>query len=155
MKLYSLKTTIDLPISIEEAWRYFSDPKNLSKITPPDLQMKITSEVVDNIYAGMIITYTVKPILGIPVNWVTEITQVNQPYLFIDEQRLGPYRFWHHQHHFQAIEGGTRIQDQVHYALPFGLLGSIMNRFKVSYQLQQIFAHRRQILENTFGKLET
>lgn len=153
MKLFRLDERQRLPISIAEAWSFFSDPNNLSRITPPSLGLEITSDPPDKMYAGMIITYRVTPFLGIPMDWVTEITQVDEPHLFIDEQRSGPYRFWHHQHHFREIDGGVEIRDIVHYALFIGPLGGIINTLIVRNQLREIFAYRRRYLEEKFGRM--
>jgi len=153
MKLFRLDERQRLPISIAEAWSFFSDPNNLSRITPPSLGLEITSDPPDKMYAGMIITYRVTPFLGIPMDWITEITQVAEPHLFIDEQRSGPYRFWHHQHHFREIDGGVEIRDIVHYALFIGPLGEIINTLIVRNQLREIFAYRRRYLEEKFGRM--
>ena len=153
MKLYCLDERQCLPISIPEAWSFFSDPGNLPRITPPSLKLEITSETPEKMYAGMIITYRVSPLLGIPMDWVTEITHVDEPHLFIDEQRSGPYRFWHHQHHFQEISGGVEIRDIVHYALFIGPIAGIINALIVRNQVREIFAYRRRYLEKTFGTL--
>lgn len=104
-------------------------------------------------YPGMIITYRVHPLLGIPMNWVTEITHVEKPYRFIDEQRYGPYRMWHHQHTFREIPGGVEAQDQVDYIMPFGPIGGIMHRLLVKRQLNEIFDHRSRVLSEKFGLL--
>lgn len=154
MRLYRLSTVQRLPISPVEAWAFFSDPRNLAEITPPSLGFTVTSELPERMYAGMIITYRVRPLLGIPVTWVTEITQVNQPYHFVDEQRFGPYRFWHHQHHFREVEGGVEARDLVHYALPLGRFTGAVRRWLVGPQLEKIFRYRRAVLEARFGRLE-
>lgn len=104
-------------------------------------------------YPGMLVTYTIRGFPGIPVRWVTEITHVLEPRLFVDEQRFGPYRFWHHQHHFREVEGGTVVEDIVHYVLPFGPAGRIFGGGFVRRQLAGIFSFRRQFLEETFGRL--
>jgi ligand-binding SRPBCC domain-containing protein len=153
MKLYRLNTAQHFPITIGDAWGFFSNPKNLTHITPPSLGLEITSELPAKMYPGMIITYSVRTIIGIPMNWVTEITHVDEPNLFIDEQRFGPYRFWHHQHLFQEIEGGTQMRDIVHYALPFGLFGRFINALLIGKQLNGIFNFRRQFLEQRFGTI--
>ncbi len=152
MKLYRLHTVQDLRISIGEAWDFFSDPRNLAKITPKHLSFNILSELPEKMYAGMIIEYTIKPIAGIPVHWITEITQVREKEFFIDEQRAGPYKFWHHQHRFEAIDSGTRMHDTVHYAIPFGIFGKIANSLFVRRQVKMIFDYRYSFLENKFNK---
>lgn len=151
MKLHLLERTIRLKVAIGEAWAFFSDPANLQRITPPDMRFEVTSAPAERMYAGMIITYRVRPLAGIPVGWVTEITHVDEPHYFVDEQRFGPYRFWHHQHHFRAIDGGTEVRDVVHYALPPG--GGLLRGLLVAPRLDAIFEHRRRVLEETFGAL--
>ena len=117
-----------LPISVPEAWSFFSDPRNLPRITPPSLGLEVTSDLPGKMYPGMIVTYRVRPIPGVPVDWVTEITHVREPSLFVDEQRFGPYRFWHHEHHFREVEGGVEMVDLVLYALPLGGIGRVFGR---------------------------
>jgi ligand-binding SRPBCC domain-containing protein len=153
MKLYRLHIIQRLPISISEAWDFFSNPQNLTVITPPFLRFQITSPLPQKVYPGMLITYRVSPFLGIPINWVTEITHVIEPHLFVDEQRFGPYRFWHHQHHFREIEGGVQVQDLVHYAVRLGPLAGLINRLLVGRQLKRIFDFRRIVLEHMFGAM--
>lgn len=140
-----------LPISLQEAWRFFSDPRNLPRITPPSLGLEVTSDLPGEMYPGMIITYRVRPIPWISVGWVTEITHVRTPSLFVDEQRFGPYRFWHHEHHFREVEGGVEMEDIVHYALPFGTIGRVFGGPLVRRRLEQIFAFRRRFLAGEFG----
>lgn len=154
MKIFVFDERQCLPISIHEAWSFFSDPGNLAEITPPSLGLKMNSEPYEKMYAGMIITYRVSPILGIPFNWVTEITHVDEPHLFIDEQRFGPYRFWHHQHHFREIEKGIEIRDIVHYSPSISPFDEIINSFIVGKKLREIFSYRRQYLEKRFGAME-
>ena len=140
-----------LPISLPEAWRFFSDPRNLPRITPPSLGLRVTSELPGEMYPGMIITYTVRPIPWVAVGWVTEITHVREPSLFVDEQRFGPYRFWHHEHHFREVDGGVEMEDIVHYALPFGILGRMVGGLPVRRRLAEIFDFRRSFLAREFG----
>lgn len=106
----------------------------------------------DKVYAGQIIEYKVKPLLGIPVYWMTEITQVKDQEYFIDEQRFGPYRLWHHQHHFREIPGGVEMTDIVHYKIPLGLIGRLANRLFVRKKLEKIFHYRFGKVEELFGK---
>jgi ligand-binding SRPBCC domain-containing protein len=153
MKLHTIHSTLMLPISVNEGWDFFSNPKNVSLITPPSLGLEITSDVPETIYPGAIITYRVRPILGIPVTWVTEITHLRKPYLFVDEQRYGPYKFWHHKHLFREVDGGIEVEDLVHYALPFGPLGQIANGVMIQKELDEIFAFRRRYLTMKFGSL--
>ncbi|MFW6019365.1 MAG: SRPBCC family protein, partial [Bacteroidales bacterium] len=116
-----------LPVGLQQAWEFFANPANLKTITPDYMGFDIISEPQSKMYEGMIITYKVSPMLNIPLNWMTEITHVHQPFYFVDEQRIGPYKIWHHQHHFREVEGGTEIIDQVDYQLPLGPLGKLAN----------------------------
>ncbi len=152
MKIYRMQKTQDLPIDLDQAWRFFSDPRNLGQITPPSLGFRMTSpDSASEIHAGMIITYRIKPLPLISLEWVTEITQAQRPHFFIDEQRFGPYRFWHHQHRFEETAGGVRTVDLIHYALPFGPLGRAAHALMVHRQLRQIFDYRRNALTALFG----
>ncbi len=153
MKIYTLDLTQRMPISIEAAWDFFSTPANLPKITPLDLGFTVTSQLPEEMYAGLILIYRVKPILGIPMKWVTELTHVRKPHYFADEQRFGPYKFWHHQHFFREVEGGVEMRDLVHYALPGGPLGQVVHAAKVKGQLQEIFGFRRKKLVEMFGEM--
>lgn len=153
MQLFRIRQRQRLPISIGEAWAFFSDPRNLELITPPSLGLRVTSELPERIYPGAIITYEIRPLLGIRMKWVTEITHLAEGRLFIDEQRFGPYRFWHHQHHFGEIGGGVEVRDLVHYALPGGPFGKLSNKVLVSRQLKEIFDFRRGYLERRYGSL--
>jgi len=114
---------------------------------------RIQSPLPPRMYAGMIITYKVRPVLGIPITWVTEISQVEEPFRFVDEQRFGPYRFWHHQHHFVEIDGGVETRDIVNYALPLDPAGRVVQRWMVGPQLETIFDYREKVLEEMFGRL--
>ena len=142
-KAFTLKTVQKLPITMEQAWEFFSNPANLAKITPSNLGFKMISTHHGNkMYAGQIIEYIVKPLLGIPLYWMTEITQVQHHQFFIDNQRYGPYSMWHHQHHFKAIDGGVEMTDIVHYKIPFGFIGRMGNSILVKAQLHKIFSYR-------------
>ncbi len=151
-KVYSLKTVQHLPITLEQAWDFFSSPANLKEITPANLGFNIVSQHHgEKMYAGQIIEYTVKPVLGIPLYWMTEITHVEDKKYFVDEQRFGPYSMWHHQHHFKATANGVEMTDIVHYKLPFWFLGDIANMLFVNQQLKTIFDYRHNIVEKKFG----
>jgi ligand-binding SRPBCC domain-containing protein len=153
LRLTRLHYVSRIPIGLSVAWDFFSDPRNLGRMTPPSLGIEITSGMPPRMYPGMIITYTVRPLLGIPVRWVTEITHVREPNLFVDEQRFGPYRFWHHQHHFREVDGGVEISDLVHYSLPFGIVGWVLGGSHVRRQLEGIFSFRKNFLEERFGAM--
>jgi ligand-binding SRPBCC domain-containing protein len=156
MSVHTLKSVQRLPISPEAAWDFFSNPMNLKEITPAHLGFHVTSDPdfsSRKMYAGQVITYTVKPILGIPLFWMTEITHVQDGQFFVDEQRVGPYALWHHQHHFKVIPGGVEMTDLVHYRLPLGFLGDFAHWLFVRSQLRTIFDFRTKILEERFGKM--
>ncbi|CAH2030382.1 SRPBCC family protein [Trichlorobacter ammonificans] len=153
MKLFSLQRRQLLPVPAEDAWAFFVNPANLPLITPPDLGFRITSPLPERMYAGMIVSYTVTPFAGLPVTRVTEITHLEEPFFFVDEQRLGPYRFWHHQHLFRPVPAGTEMTDLVHYALPLGPLGLLAAPL-VQARLEAIFAWRRAALAARFGSAE-
>lgn len=151
-KVYSLKTTQKIPISLSQAWDFFSRPDNLKDITPPQLGFEVISRYHgEKMYPGQIIEYKVRPVLGIPLYWMTEITHVQDKQYFIDEQRFGPYSLWHHQHHFKEAEGGVEMTDIVHYKLPLWLLGDIAQAVIVKKQLQAIFDFRFAAVEQRFG----
>ena len=148
MKLYKLHTKQIIDTSIDNAWNFFSNPRNLSKITPPKMGFIINSELPEKMYAGMLVEYTVKPILNISMSWVTEITYVDEPHFFIDEQRFGPYKFWHHQHIFRETNLGIEMEDIVHYGLPMGIFGRMVHPLIIKPQLEGIFNYRKEYLKN-------
>ena len=152
MKLYSLETVQRLPISVEEAWKFFSNPGNLKIITPEYMGFDITSGGDRPMFAGQIIQYIVKPVAGIKTKWVTEITHVQEPYHFVDEQRFGPYDLWHHKHFFREIERGVEMEDIIDYKLPFSVLGRMVHKPIVRPKLEEIFAFRRKKLIELFGE---
>jgi ligand-binding SRPBCC domain-containing protein len=152
-KVYSLQKVQVIHAKIEKVWDFFSSPENLKTITPPHLGFQILSEKYGSkMYAGELIEYNVKPLLGIPMYWMTEITQVEPLKYFIDEQRYGPYSFWHHQHHFKEVNEGVEMTDIVHYKIPFWFLGDIANSLFVKDQLKKIFDFRTEVTNTTFGK---
>ncbi|MBK6560345.1 SRPBCC family protein [Candidatus Amarobacter glycogenicus] len=155
MRLHRLASRQLLPIPLEEAWAFFSDPRNLATITPPSLNLKPTSALPSAMHPGLIVTYDVVPMAGLRVLWVTEITHVVDGVMFVDEQRAGPYRFWHHQHHFKAVPGGTEMRDIIHYALPLGVLGDLFGARMVKRKVQGIFDYRREVLEEKWGRMES
>lgn len=152
MKIYKLEAKQVLPITKSECWEFFSNPKNLQKITPPDMDFEIKSELPQTMYAGQIIIYKIKILPGIKLSWVTEITHVDEGKFFVDEQRFGPYKFWHHQHLFTEVEKGMEVKDVVHYALPFGFWGRMVNTLFVRTKLNKIFQYRRDYLESNIIK---
>lgn len=150
MKLHTLRTALTLPVDLQTAWDFFSDASNLPRITPPWMGFQVASPLPERMHPGMIATYRVRIAPGVRVGWVTEITHVREPHLFVDEQRFGPYRFWHHQHHFREAGDGTEVRDIVHYAAPFGPLGRVANRIRVAAQVREIFDFREAELHRIF-----
>lgn len=132
-------------------WKFMSDPNNLGKITPEWMLFKITSKPEKNMYAGMIITYKVTPILNIPMKWVTEITHMDKGNFFIDVQRFGPYKFWHHQHVFLNHPKGVLMKDIITYAPPLSLFGTILNNLIIKKRINKIFDYREREINKIFN----
>lgn len=151
MKLYKKETVQHINATIEECWSFFSSPSNLQKITPETMGFQITDYDGKSMYAGQIIQYKVSPIAGIKIRWTTEITTVKENEYFIDEQRFGPYALWHHKHFFEPTENGVKMTDVVHYALPLGILGQMMNTLIVKNKLKEIFNHRVLRVDEIFN----
>lgn len=142
-----------IPIPVDQAWSFFSNPVNLQKITPPHMKFNILStDLPDTIYSGMMIQYAVSPIPGYSIKWLTEIKHVNKPNYFIDEQRSGPYSLWYHQHIFMSQGSQTLMKDEVHYALPLFFLGTLAHTFYVRNKLEKIFDYRKKIISQMFNK---
>jgi ligand-binding SRPBCC domain-containing protein len=148
--MYQLKSKQFVKTDMATCWDFFSDPKNLSKITPQSMGFIVRTELPDKMYEGLMIEYTVSPMLGIPMNWITEIKTVKNHSFFVDEQRKGPYRIWHHEHHFKEVEGGVEMTDIVSYELPLGFLGRLMHPILVKNKLKEIFDYRRQKVDELF-----
>lgn len=141
-----------MPAGIEKVWQFFSDPANLFAMTPPELNLKNTNQQqFEQMYPGQVITYSVRPLLGIPLFWLTEITHVDKPRFFVDEQRKGPYSMWHHEHHFKPVEGGVEMTDLVHYEVPLGPLGTVAHNLFIKKELRKIFTYRFHKINELFG----
>ena len=151
MKIYTLHKKQNLPISIQQAWDFLSDPKNLKTITPEYMGFHILSGADRPMFAGQIIQYIVTPVLGIKTKWVTEITHVVDKNYFVDEQRFGPYALWHHKHFIKEIDGGIEMEDIIDYKVPFGSLGQLAHPILVKPKLEEIFNYRTKKLEALFG----
>lgn len=150
--MYKLHFSQKLPIDLVQAWDFFSSPENLEKITPESLGLKIKHHHSGRkMYAGQIIAYTVKPLWNISMEWITEITAVQEPAYFIDEQKIGPYAFWHHEHWFTPIANGILMEDILYYKVPFGIFGKALHYLKIKKDLERIFQYRRKFLEKLFG----
>ena len=143
---YEQKINTDL----DNLWKFISSPKNLSKITPRYMDFKILSKVPNEMYEGLIISYTVKPILGLKMNWVTEITHIKDKKYFVDEQRKGPYKMWHHEHILIETDNGIIMKDIISYIPPFGIFGKILNILFIKKQVEGIFKYRTQVLNKIF-----
>jgi ligand-binding SRPBCC domain-containing protein len=139
-----------LPISLEEAWSFFSNPRNLNEITPEDMVFKITSNPPSEMYPGLFVTYKIKPLLNIEFDWCTEITHVRDRQFFVDEQRKGPYSIWHHEHHFQEVDGGVLMTDILHYDIGKGPFGWIAGQLFVHKRVVEIFSYRTNKLQELF-----
>ena len=150
MKIHRLEIQQNIPAGIEVAWDFFSTPRNLNLITPDTMNFEIKSGAETGAYAGQVITYSIRPLLNFPMTWVTEITQCENRKYFIDEQRFGPYRFWHHQHHFVENKEGVSMTDILHYALPFGILGEALAGKIIHEKVKQIFNYREKKLNEIF-----
>lgn len=152
MKIYTLHSKQKLPITIEIAWKFLSDPKNLKAITPEYMGFVIKSGADRPMFAGQIIQYIVTPILGIKTQWVSEITHVKENDYFVDEQLYGPYAMWHHKHFLREIPGGVEVEDVIDYKIPLGFIGQLVHPFLVQPKLKEIFAYREKKLIELFGE---
>ena len=152
--MYRFECVQRLAISKEKAWDFFLSPSNLKTITPPYMGFETRSGGEGRMYAGMMITYTIRPLFSIPMTWVTEITQMRYPDFFVDEQRAGPYAIWHHEHHFKEIPGGVEMTDLLHYQLPMGFIGKMTHSLMVKKKIEEIFAFRKETLKALFGEIK-
>lgn len=153
MAIYQIHEEMEVAASLEQVWDFISSPKNLKEITPDYMGFEITTPgLPDKIYPGLMISYKVRPFLGIKMNWLTEITQVSEPYFFVDEQRSGPYSLWHHEHRLKSTEKGVLMSDLVTYRLPAGPLGTLAHGIFIKQQLKGIFQYREGALEKRFGR---
>jgi ligand-binding SRPBCC domain-containing protein len=153
MGIHILRKKQVIKASIAAAWDFFSDPRNLATITPRELDFVVISDVPERVYPGLMIEYRVRPIFGIPARWLTEITHVERGRYFVDEQRIGPYKVWHHEHHFRDLgDGRVELSDIVTYVPPLGILGELVHPFLIAPQLEKIFAFREQAMTERFGE---
>jgi len=154
MKIYTLHKKQQLPITLEKAWEFLSNPKNLAIITPDYMSFNIMSEIDRPLYTGQIIQYIVTPLLGIKTKWVSEITHIEEKKYFVDEQMYGPYALWHHKHFVKEIEGGVELEDIIDYKVPLGILGQFVHPFLVKPKLEEIFNYRQEKLVALFGEMK-
>jgi len=152
MKIYKLHKKQKLPITLEKAWEFLSNPKNLSILTPTEMNFTIISKDEKPMYAGQVIQYSVTPIAGIKATWISEITHLEEGKYFVDLQLYGPYAFWHHKHFIHEIDGGVEMEDIIDYKVPFGIFGRIFHPLLVRPKLEKIFSYRQNKLVEIFGK---
>lgn len=153
--MYQLKRKQLVKTDMATCWNFFSDPHNLSEITPDYMNFRVLTDQPSRMYEGLIIAYTVSPLLKIPMGWVTEIAYVKDGVYFVDQQRRGPYRLWHHEHHFEEVEGGVMMTDIVSYELPMGILGRFAHWLFVKKQLKEVFEYRYAKVEGLFNKVSS
>jgi len=149
--MYQLKRKQFVKTDLKTCWDFFSSPQNLKRITPPYMGFNIKFDLPEKMYEGLMIEYSVKPVLGIPMTWITEIKTVKDNLFFVDEQRKGPYKIWHHEHHFKEVEGGVEMTDIVSYELPLGILGKFAHVLFVKKQLEGIFNFRIKMVDEIFA----
>jgi len=149
--IHTLRRQQVVRASLEEVWDFFSTPRNLDALTPDELSFRIVGEIAETMYEGQIIEYRVRFIKGIWSRWVTEITHVRDKSFFVDEQRLGPYKLWHHEHHFIPEGDGVRLVDRITYVIGFGFLGDLVDRLWVHRKLARIFDYRQEKTATLFG----
>ena len=154
MKIYTLHKKQQLPISLDKAWEFLSNPKNLKVITPDYMSFNILSKIDRPLYTGQIIQYNVTPLLGIKTKWISEITHIEEKKYFVDVQMYGPYALWHHKHFVKEIEGGVELEDIIDYKIPLGILGQMVHPFLVKPKLEEIFNYRQEKLLALFGKIK-
>jgi ligand-binding SRPBCC domain-containing protein len=149
--MYQLKRTQFINADLRTCWNYFSSPANLRVITPNYIDFRVHTTVPENLYEGLIIRYTIRPILGVPLSWISEIKIIREGNYFIDEQLRGPYGMWHHEHHFREVEGGVEMTDLISYCMPFGFIGRFFHWLFIRKQLESIFDYRTRKVEELFN----
>jgi len=150
--VHYLHRELIIPAPLDKVWGYFCDPKNLNEITPSDMNFEIVQGGDVKMYEGQIIEYRVEFLRRVRSLWLTEILHVRDGVYFVDEQRVGPYRLWHHEHMFEKCPNGTKMTDRVTYVIPFGVLGDLLNKVWVAGRLKNIFDYRRQKIIELFGE---
>ena len=156
MKIYVKTWETVITGNLDDIWQFFSRPENLERITPADMSFEILTDLKGvEMYSGMLIQYKVKPFSFMKTDWVTEITFVQKHSYFIDEQRVGPFSLWHHEHHFEEVSTGILMRDILHYALPFGPVGRILNRTGISRRIDRIFDHRESVIQEIYPRIES
>jgi ligand-binding SRPBCC domain-containing protein len=151
MKIYQLYRQQTLNMTIQDAWSFFSSPYHLNDITPDFFHVTITSKVPEKIYAGLMISYQMKAVFGIPMNWLSEVSHCNEPKRFVYEQRIGPFKFWSHEVCLTEQHNGILLEDIMFYAMPLGWLGQLINTVLIADKLERIFDTRHTYLQSKFG----
>jgi ligand-binding SRPBCC domain-containing protein len=141
MKIYTLKRQLMIKRPIDEVFRFFEKPENLSRITPDGIGFEILTPRPISMHVGAVLDYTIR-VIGIPVHWTTLIADYDPPRRFADVALRSPYSLWHHTHTFEETLDGTLMTDEVRYALPFGPLGRLVHSLWVQGQLERIFDYR-------------
>jgi ligand-binding SRPBCC domain-containing protein len=152
--MYILHKKQNIPITLDQAWEFLSNPKNLSILTPKEMNMTIVSGADRPMYSGQVIQYSVTPVAGIKTKWISEITHFVEGKYFVDLQLYGPYSFWHHQHFIHEIDGGVQMEDIIHYKVPLGILGRMVHPFLVKPKLEKVFEYRKERLTELFGEYQ-
>jgi ligand-binding SRPBCC domain-containing protein len=148
---YTLHREQVIPAPIERVWAYFATPRNLNEMTPPDMAFEFIGGGDEPMYPGQIITYKVAILPRMRIRWLTQITHVDPGHRFIDEQRIGPYRLWIHEHRFEPLPNGVHMTDHVTYTLPFGPLGNLTHTLYIRRRLEKIFDYRREKVNALFA----
>jgi ligand-binding SRPBCC domain-containing protein len=146
VKIYQLYRSQPLKITPQDAWAFFSSPYNLNDITPDFFHLTVNSRVPETIYSGLMISYTLKAVFGIPLSWLSEISHCDEPKRFVYEQRIGPFKFWSHEVCLHESEHGIILEDIVFYAMPFAWFGQILHKCLIADRLNRIFDTRREKL---------
>ena len=154
MQVHRIQQSQFIQISLDEAWSFFATPRNLEAMTPSFLHFEILSEIPETLHSGLMIEYRIKAVAGVPMTWLTEIKHVEPLKRFVDEQRRGPFPFWFHEHRFKAVDGGIIMEDEVHYVMPWGLLGLLIHRIFIRSRLEEIFRFRMAYLSERFKQNE-
>ena len=141
-----------IPADIDRVWAFFATPRNLDELTPPDLKFRIVSAVPAEMHAGLLIEYRISPLPGVWLRWLTEIRHIRTGRYFVDEQRIGPYRLWYHEHHFEPVPGGTKMTDRVNYVVGWGPAGWLAEKLCARRQLEHIFDFRARKVAEIFGR---
>jgi ligand-binding SRPBCC domain-containing protein len=145
----TLERTTFIPATQNEVFGFFSDPANLARITPRSLCFEIVDAPKRPLRTGDRIRYRIR-LLGIPISWVSQISEWTDGVSFVDEQERGPYRTWRHQHTIEAADGGVRMHDRVDYELPLGVLGRMVGGWWVRKNLRTIFDFREKAIREVF-----